>query len=270
MSNGRSYISSTSVASSTPFDMTTGEGFFDGQTDVQSAIEALRNHTVYVSRTQATTLNGTLTLTINDNTLQFLTGSATGYSVVLPDATTLTPGHHYKIDNITSQTVLVKNGAGTTLFTLGDNSIGEVTLQLNTTAAGSWVWWQTSATTASGVVTYNITTATPFSTSSATYVPITGFSVTPAAGTYGIWYNASSYYTTTPKSHWWAIFNNGVIIANTERLQDTAHSNQTMVDSTMTIFQVAGGQTLDVRVHCDNTGTITVGNRSLLLIRLGA
>ena len=268
MSLNRAYISSTQVASSTTFDNSTITLGYDA-TDVQAALEELRTRTIYTSRTQATTVGGTLTLVRADDTLQILTGTATGYSVILPDATTLTLGRHYKIDNISTQSVTIKDGSGATLFVLGANSIAELTLQTNATSAGSWIWWQTLIGVANGVVTYNITSNTAFTTSSTTDIIITSLTLTPIAGTYAIWYNASTFYTTTPKTHWWNIYKNGVKITDTERSQDTAHSSQNMVDTTMTIAQFDGTNTCDVRVRCDNTGSLTINSRSLLMIRLG-
>jgi len=267
----KAFISSTQVASSTPFDDTTGKGFNtppNSATDVQLALEALRNHTIFISRTQATTLNGILTLSVVDSTLQFLTGTAAGYSIVLPDATTLLPGWHYKIDNTTNQTVTIKDGSGAILFVLGQSSTAEFTLQTNSSAAGTWVFWQTLINIGSGVITYSIASSTNFTTTSTTYVTITDMTLTPEAGTYGVWYNGGSILSTTPKFHGWSIFKNGIVIVDSERLQDTAHSNQNMVDSTMTIANFNGTDTCDVRVLAES-GTLTITNRSLLMIRLG-
>lgn len=126
-----------------------------------------------------------------------------------------------------------------------------------------------AAAIAGGISNYNIVSSTAFTTSSQTDVVITGLTVTPASGTYAVWYNAESFYTTTPKSHWWSVYKAGAQIADSLRFQDTAHSNQNMADSTMTIVQVNGSQAIDVRVRCDTSGSLTVNQRSLLFIRLG-
>lgn len=268
MSLNKAYVASTQVASSTPFDNSTGKGFVG--TDVQTVLEELRDHTIYDSRTQATSAAGTLTLTSTDVNLQYLTGTAVGYTVKMPDATTLSLAAYYQIINTSTQSIAINDGSGALLFNLSSNSIGFLTLQLNGTAAGTWIWWQTLIGVANGAVTYNITSSTAFTTSSTTDVIITGMTLTPIAGTYAVWYNAEAFYTTTPKTHWWNIYKTGVKIADTERSQDTAHSSQNMVDSTMTIAQFNGTDTCDVRVRCDTTGSLTINNRSLLMIRLGA
>jgi len=258
-----------SVARQVPFDITTLKGFLSGQENVQGALEDLRDRTIFISSSTATTTSGTLTLTNASRSLQYITGTATGYSVVLPNATTLSVGMHYQIINTSSRPVNLKDTGGNILMIVGQNSIGYVWLQSNGTANGTWVYWQVITNTATGIVSYNLISSTAFNTTSTTDVLITSFTITPQAGTYAVWYNAKSYLTTTPKAHWWTIYKAGVAIADSERQQDTAHSNQSMMDSTMTILQVDGSQTVDVRVRTQN-GTLTINQRSLLLIRLGA
>jgi hypothetical protein len=226
-----------------------------------------------VPTSTATTLNGTLTLTITSSKFQVLTGTATGYSVVLPDATTLLNGWKYELANTSNQVVLVKTNDGATLFTLDRISTAYVALINNGTAAGTWVFWQVlTSSIASGIINYTVVSSTAFASTNRTdpYQLITGFQVTPQAGTYGCWYNATVFYTTTPKAHYWAFFKAGVKIAESDRQQDTAHSDQTMVDSTMSVTSFNGSETMDVRVKCANTGTLTVNSRTMILIRIGA
>jgi hypothetical protein len=135
-----------------------------------------------------------------------------------------------------------------------------------------WVFFQVLASSvASGIINYSINSNVAFSTSvrNPSYDAIPGFSVTPQAGTYLCTYNASVFYTTTPKSHFFGFFKNGVLDSNTARSQDTAHSNQIMIDSTTGIISCSGSDVISVKVGCDNTGTITVNQRSMSLIRLG-
>lgn len=225
----------------------------------------------YLPVSTVTSLNGTLSLSVNSVCLNFLTGTAAGYSVQLPNATTLLSGRCFIIVNTTSQIVNIKDGSGVTLFQLSQNSIGYLYLQLNTNAAGAWTYYQVLASsTASGIINYNLTSTTPFSTTSTTDVLITAFTLTPQAGTYAVWYNASVLHTTTPIPHYWSLYKAGVKVTDSERQQDTAHSNQVMVDTTMAIINVNGSQAIDVRVRRGTTGTLTVNARSLLLIRLGS
>lgn len=264
------YISNTQVASSTPFDETTGKGFQQPTaTDTQSAIEHLRDHTIYDSRTQATSAAGTLTLTSADLNLQYLTGTAVGYSVKMPDATTLALAAYYQIINTSSQNVTVKDGNNGTLFTLSQNSIGFLYLQLNGSAAGTWIWWQTSYNVASGVVTYNVVSSVNFATSAAVDTLITGMTVTPQAGTYGIWYNAQNTGTGSGQQLDCTIYKGGSAITDSLRSNLSTSGTHIFQNSTMTIAQFDGTQACDIRVDA-NGNSMTIGQRSMLLIRLGA
>lgn len=224
---------------------------------------------VHTTTTISTTTNGTVTLTAETDNTIYLTGTASGFKINMPDAGTIQIGEFYRIFNTTSNPIDVRDNSGTVLFTLSQNSFAQVALQLNGTAAGTWRYWQILlSSTASGLINYNLISSTTFTTTSTSDVLITGFSVTPQAGTYAVFYNGSSYLTTTPKAHWWSVYKAGVKVADSERQQDTSHSNQTMVDSTMTIISVNGSQTVDVRVRTSN-GSLSIYQRSLLLLRLG-
>jgi hypothetical protein len=220
----------------------------------------------------ASTLNGTLVLDKYSNYEQEITGSAAGFAVRLPVATTLDVGRRFEIYNASSVPVTVQKSDGTTLFVLSQTSIAQVILETKLSAVGTWIFYQIFISSiAQGILNYSVSSDTPFASSvrNPSYELITGMSVTPQAGTYRVDFNASTYYTTTPKTHWWAIFKAGVKVANTQRSQDTAHSNQTMVDATFGVITFDGTETCDVRISCDNTGTATVGSRTLALIRLG-
>lgn len=122
---------------------------------------------------------------------------------------------------------------------------------------------------AGGVVNYKITSSVVFTTTSTTDVVITGFTVTPVSGTYAVWFNAASFVTKTPYTHNWSIYRAGVKVTDSARSQDTAHSNQNMADSTMTTVVCTGAEAIDVRVNVQNTGSLSINQRTLLLIRLG-
>lgn len=218
----------------------------------------------------ATTAGGTLTMLAPANT-QLLTGTAAGFSVALPSALTLNTVVDLPIFNLSSQNVNIKDFGGNIIFTVSQSSICFAYLVDNSTANGQWVFWQSLINEATGIKNYNLTSTTPFTTSSRNpaFAIITGFTLTPVAGTYICLYNASVFYTTTPKFHRWAFYESGVQVADSLRQQDTAHSNQTMMDTTQAIIQVSGADTIDVRVACDNTGSLTVNARTMVLIRLG-
>lgn len=261
-----SKINISPVARSVPFDPTSVSFT---STSVQEALQEARDRKVWTLSTTAITASGTKNLTEADNSLQIFTGSASGYSIVLPDATTLFNGRKFELVNNTNNTINIKDNTGSVLFTLSQNSIANCTLQSNSTAAGVWISWQVLlSSTASGIINYNIFTSTNFSTTSTSDVIITGFTLTPQAGTYACWYNASSFLNTTPKTHWWSFYQNGVKVARSERSQDTAHSNTGMVDPTMAVLVFNGSETIDVRVRTQN-GTLQINDRTMILIRLG-
>lgn len=216
--------------------------------------------------------NGTLSLTVDSNLAQVLSGSGSNYSIVLPNATTLKIGWKFEIYNLTSNTITLKYNNGSTLFVIAQQTICYIYLYANGSSNGQWTGYQVLASSvASGIINYNLVTNTAYSTSTRfpSFSTITGFTLTPQAGTYACWYNSSVFYTTTPKIHYWAFYKNGTQIADSLRSQDTAHADQNMSDSTMTITTFDGTETIDVRVSCANTGTLTVNQRSMLLIRIG-
>jgi hypothetical protein len=264
----KSNITVSPVAKSVPFDNSTGRGL--SSSDVQETLEELRDHTVYGSRTQDTTLNGTLTLTSSDVNLQYLTGTQTGYSVLLPNATTIPIGSFYQVINTTNQVVTIKDGNSGTLYSLSQNSVGYHYLQVGGSVNGTWIYFQILASsTASGIINYNLTSATPFATTSSTDVLITGMSITPQAGTYAIWYSSTNANTTNNSKNNVTLYKGGSSITDSNRTFQTGSSNMTFQLNTLTVTSCNGSQAIDVRVKT-STGTFTVDGRSLLLIRLGA
>ena len=80
----------------------------------------------------------TTTLTAASAPTYVVTGSG-GQTFQLPDATTLPAGAIFSFNNNQSSgTVIVKNNSGTTLVTLQSGAFVDVTLLVNSPAAGSW------------------------------------------------------------------------------------------------------------------------------------
>lgn len=270
------FITSTQVASSTPFDPTTGDGFIG--TDVQSALQELRNYEIYGNDTTATTTNGTLTLLSpiaggqvdgsTSGTVQFITGTATGFNVKMPNATTLSVGAHYKIDNTSTEPVTIEDGSGALLFVLSQSSVGELTLELNGTAAGTWVWYQIQLNVASGIITYNVTSSTTFSSSASVDTLITGMSVTPQAGAYGVWYSASCVGSGSGQELTTTIYAGAVAVTDSIRNDSSPSGTHIFSTNTQTIHQFDGSTTCNIKINPNGNG-FTIGNRSMLLIRFG-
>lgn len=260
------YISSTQVASSTPFDNVAAPTFTS--TDVQAALKEIRDQSVLDSTTTATSTNGTLTLTTSSLTEQFLTGSATGYTIQLPNATSLPLSIQFTIINTSSQHVQIQDGSGANLFVLGQTSIGYALLQINGSAAGTWVWWQLSVNVSNGIVSYNIVSNTTFSSSAAADTLITGMTVTPQAGTYGIWFNSEATGTGSGQQLDVTVYNNGSAITDSKRSNLSTSGGHIFQQSTQTISQFSGTAACEIRIN-PNGNSMSVGSRSLLLIRLG-
>ena len=216
----------------------------------------------------ASTLNGTLTLTASSNFEQIITGSATGYSVVLPNATTLTDGWKYEIYNTSSQPITLKDGSGATLGIISQTAVGFGILQYNTTIAGSWIFFQRFYGATDSVVNYSVTASVLFSTTSTSDVVITNFSVTPTEGKYAVWYNGAAFSNRNNILYYCSIYRGGTIIAETERAFLGISSSYQAIQSTMGIINFDGTQACDVRVRA-GSGTIEITDRSLILIRLG-
>lgn len=276
MSLNKAYVTSTQVASSTPFDNTTGDGFIG--TDVQSALQELRNYTVYDSDITATTTSGTLTLLppiaggqVNGATsqrLQILTGTATGFTVVMPSALVLSLSAEYLIANTSSQTVTVEDGGGNVLFVLGQGSIGTLILQAKGSAAGTWIWYQTQTNTSNGIIVYNITSTTAFANSGSAFVLITGMSVVPQAGTYSIWFNSSIAGSGSGQAMDCELFNGATGITDSVREAASPAGGHVAILATQTTAQFNGTNACAVYIN-PNGNSMTVNQRSLLMIRTG-
>jgi hypothetical protein len=86
------------------------------------------------------TANSTLTLTVASRLLNIFTGTVAGQLVNLPNATLLNNGHRFEIWNTSTQTVTLRNNAGTTIFAIAVQQKTSVTLQDNTTTNGTWLF----------------------------------------------------------------------------------------------------------------------------------
>lgn len=116
-----------------------------------------------------------------------------------------------------------------------------------------------------------ITSTTASPTSSATFATITSMSTTPAAGTYMVTYSGSVA-TTLDSTGEVALAVGGTAVTHTVRpvgvvaSRGTADATQTV--HTQDVLTFTGAETLTV-VHRATAGTITSGNRSLILVKVG-
>ena len=121
---------------------------------------------------------------------------------------------------------------------------------------------------AGGIQNYNLISSTSFSTTANGDTLITGFSLTPASGTYAVLYNAENQAGGSGQSLYCTIYKAGVAIADSLRKAASPAGTHEFSNSTQTVSQFNGSQTCDVRIN-PNGQTVTTFQRSLLLIRLG-
>jgi hypothetical protein len=146
-----------------------------------------------VNATSTATAGATTTLTVASSPSQIFTG-ASAQTLALPDATTLTVGKRYWVNNNSSGSITVKDNATTTLYTVPGGGFVQINLLVNGTAAGSWdfhplapgtVTWGSGTT---GLVFNTALTTTPSiaaGVSSATapsFIPQRGASTTGFGG----------------------------------------------------------------------------------------
>lgn len=259
----RALIQYSPVARSIPFDKLNLAFTKD---NVQEVFEEIRKNTVftpvYYTSVASTTQN------LDNNTLVFVTGSALNYKLRLPNATTLFNGQNYIIVNASTAEINVVDFGNNIKFNLLADSIAVIYLQNNTTANGIWNGFVVSGF-ATGIVNYNLTSNTAFTSSATTDTLITGFSLTPIAGQYAVWAHADVTITTNNRLLDMVIYKNTSAIENTRRTVRGTSSNFKALHSTLGIISVNGTDTLGVYVRVNSASSFTVGQRSLLLIRLG-
>lgn len=257
-----SKIKMSPVAQQIPFDILNKSFSKD---NLQEAVEELRANTVFVPRYFTTILNTTELL--DGHTLNFVTGTATGYILRLPDATTLFNGQNYIIANNSTATVSVVNFGNISEFELLADSIAVLYLRSNSTSTGIWEGFVVSGF-ATGILSYRLVSSTNFVTSSAADTLITGFSVTPVSGEYACWYSSDITITTNNRFAQCIFYRNGLAVETTRRTNQGTSSNFRANQQTLGVISVNGTQPIDVRVNISG-GNLTVGQRTFLLIRLG-
>jgi hypothetical protein len=111
-----------------------------------------------------------------------------------------------------------------------------------------------------------VKTDSSFATTSTTDVVVTGFTATPIAGVYLVLVNIRVSNSSTAVV---SIYQNGSRVAHTERHVSFSVINTLGLMATQGILTVNGSEAVDVRVRTGG-GTLTVTDRSLILVRLGA
>lgn len=212
----------------------------------------------------------TIQLLASDANIMIFSGGVAGQLLNLPLATSVPLGQEYIIYNRSDFSISLRYQDGSSFFVIPAYSKTVVTAQDVSTANGDWFLVQSFNNIASGIVNYNVISSTPFVTTSAADVLITDFTITPIAGRYAVFYSGSNSHTTNNNQITSTIYGGGTAVADSARTVQTVSANFTFLSQSQTVTSVNGAQAVDVRVRRSTNGTLTVGNRSMILIRLGA
>ena len=95
----------------------------------------------WVGATQGHAPVGTITLTAASPRNQVISSGAGSATMVLPDATTLSAGWQFTLNNNASGNITVETNGGATLFVAGPGSLYSIYLLTNSLPAGQWDWF---------------------------------------------------------------------------------------------------------------------------------
>lgn len=143
--------------------------------------------------------------------------------------------------------------------------------QVLTATSGTSATWQTpsgggsiSETTVSATITT--------STTSGSYIVINSMTSTPASGTYFVSFSTSGSHSSKDSDACYAIYSAGSKVVHSERNfawsggADTKNFNTSMY--TQAVVTVNGSQAIDVRYHNGGSGTFTIYERSMTLLKI--
>jgi hypothetical protein len=219
----------------------------------------------------STASSGPVVLRSGDNPSDGPTGSVSISSGATVDTATgkVTIGSGGSTTGATGDTEIrtgTTGGARGTINMLdgSEGTVGDIWTSTGVAGEGNWA--------APAAHTTSVATATgDTSTTSATYVAMATMTITPAAGDYLAIFSASGGIDVNNRLGNYALYNNAVQVAHTERDKAEAAGQQNAMHTTA-IVTMAGGQALDVRYQVDNPGgptaTFTVHERSLTLIKM--
>jgi len=229
----------------------------------------LRGSGKYTSKVLALAAT-TIALKSGDATLNIFTGTTSGQIIKLPIIVTSDIlGLEFIIINMGTQSISFRTQDGAVLFSCLPDTKTTAMLEDNSTANGTWFVGQAFNNTATGIVNYKISSSTTFTTSSATDVVITGFTLTPISGTYAVWFSASITITQNNALLTSTAYKNGSPVADSRRVTQGTSSNWIGQSSLVDTITFDGTEAVDIRVK-SSSGSISILDRTLLLIRLGA
>jgi len=200
-------------------------------------------------------LDDTSNINTGDQTITLtgdVTGSGTGSftTTIANDSVTFA-----KMQNITTDRLL---GRSTALS--GD--VEEISIGTGLSLAAGIL-----TATAAGLGISNVSAAGDITTTSATDVVSTSMSITPGAGTYLALFSSDIAHNTNGGVIQVSLYANGVLSANSTRTYTRGSQTLRCSVFTQSLITVTAGQAIDVRWNRGASGTGTMGNRSLILIK---
>lgn len=256
-------LSATDIAFQDP------EGLFNSTIlDVSHALDNIRQQRVSQLDTRDTDTESNYSLLFSSNTFHDVTGSGSGYYIEMPDATTCLTGQEFEIFNDSTNKIEIRDAGSNVIAQVNTGDVVRLILEDKATSNGNWLI-QISSATATGVQSYSVGTDTSFATSSSTDVIITGLTVTPVSGRYGLWFSGDVTVSANNAIGQCVAFIDGVSVEATRRDLQGVGSNFKSSIATLAEVSVDGTEAVDIRVNI-SSGSLTVTGRRLLLIRLGS
>lgn len=114
----------------------------------------------------------------------------------------------------------------------------------------------------------SVNAAGNITTTSTTDVVATTMTITPTAGTYIAFFNSNASFSTNNLTLSYSFYANAVKVTNSERQFINASTQNRTSINLHAIITVSAGQAIDVRWRI-SSGTATMGNRILTLVRVG-
>lgn len=119
------------------------------------------------------------------------------------------------------------------------------------------------------VFTYQVVeSAADHNTSSTSYEVMDSMTLSPASGTYMVWFNTTVVNTTGNADTYISLFAGGVQVATSERLIEEDNGTNQSIMSTMGVITVDGTQAIDLRWKV-STGTSTAHAKTLMILKVG-
>ena len=106
------------------------------------------------------------------------------------------------------------------------------------------------------------------STTSLTPVPVAGMSITPAAGTYAVWWDGTTYQSAKGSDSRFSLFKAGVEIESSRSDSTAGGTNYSMDFTCLARVTVNGSQSIDGRMSAPTGGTTSIAKCNMLIMKV--